>query len=207
MKVVLLNGSPRKHGCTNRALDEMERVFSECNIDVMRLHIGRDPIRGCQACKGCAQSSSCVFDEGPVQELIDAISAADGLVIGSPVYYSGANGALCALLDRAFYAASSKFAFKPACAIASARRAGTTETISRLNQYFQICNMPIAASTYWPMVHGNTPEEVEQDEEGLQTLRNLARQMTWMMQSFAVAKQEGVELPAVERTVWTNFIR
>lgn len=209
MKVLLINGSPHKEGCTYTALSEIAKTLAEEGVDSEIAWIGRDMIRGCQACVTCKTKGNgrCVFDDDVVNSLIEKAAAADGLIVGSPVYYSGSNGALNAILDRMFYAGGGALAFKPAAAIASARRAGTTATIERLNQYFAISNMPIVSSTYWNMVHGNAPEEVLQDAEGLQTMRNLARNMAWMLRCIEAGKAAGFKAPVPERGNKTNFIR
>ena len=209
MKVLLINGSPHKEGCTYTALSEIAKTLAEEGVDSEIAWIGRDMIRGCQACVTCKTKGNgrCVFDDDVVNSLIEKAAAADGLIVGSPVYYSGSNGALNAILDRMFYAGGGALAFKPAAAIASARRAGTTATIERLNQYFAISNMPIVSSTYWNMVHGNAPEEVLQDAEGLQTMRNLARNMAWMLRCIEAGKAAGCKAPVPERGNKTNFIR
>lgn len=209
MKVLLINGSPHKDGCTNEALTEVAGALQAEGVETEIAWIGRDPIRGCQACGTCAQRGTgrCVFDDDVVNELIEKAQAADGLVVGSPVYYAGANGALLATLDRMFYAASASLRFKPAAAVASARRAGTTPTIDQINKYFQINCMPLAASNYWPMVHGRAAEDVRQDEEGLQIMRLLGKNMAWMLKSFEAARAAGIEAPKLEPKVMTNFIR
>lgn len=209
MEVLLLNGSPHVHGCTARALEEMKREFAENGVEVTELRVGNNPVRGCIDCGSCSRSPEhhCVFSDDVTNQVIDAAIRADGIVVGSPVYYSGANGALTAVLDRTFYAAGSQLAFKPAASICSARRAGATATIERLNQYFLMSNMIVVGSTYWAMVHGTTAEEVEQDKEGLQTLRNLARNMTWAMDCFSAGEGVGFDKPFVERAAMTNFVR
>ena len=209
MKILLVNGSPHKEGCTYTALSEIAKTLAEEGIDSEIAWIGRDMIRGCQACATCKTKGNgrCAFDDDVVNSLIEKAADANGLIVGSPVYYSGPNGTLNAILDRMFYAGGGALAFKPAAAIASARRAGTTATIERLNQYFAISNMPIVSSTYWNMVHGNAPEEVLQDAEGLQTMRNLARNMAWMLRCIEAGKAAGCKAPVPERGSKTNFIR
>ncbi|MCQ2962169.1 MAG: flavodoxin family protein [archaeon] len=202
MKVLLINGSPHKEGCTFTALSEIKDQLEKEGIDSEIFWIGNKPVRGCIACGKCGTLEKCAFDDDVANEIIDKILESDGLIIGSPVYYAGPNGALCAILDRVFYAASSKFAFKPGASVVSCRRGGSTASFDRLNKYFTISNMPVVASKYWNMVHGNTPEEVKQDLEGLHTMRTLARNMAWLLKSI-----EGNDLPEQEEKVFTNFIR
>ncbi|MDR0515122.1 MAG: flavodoxin family protein [Coriobacteriaceae bacterium] len=209
MKVLLINGSPRKNGCTSVALAEVAKSLESHGIATEAAWIGNDPVRGCQACRTCAQKGArrCVFDDDVVNRLIEKAEAADGIIIGSPVYYAGVNGALIAALDRMFYAGGAAFAFKPAAGIASARRAGTTPTIDQLNKYFLISRMPIVPSNYWPMVHGSLPEDVTQDAEGLQIMRVLGQNMAWMLHCIEAGRAAGIEAPQTEQKVFTNFIR
>ena len=202
MKVLLINGSPHKEGCTFTALSEIKDQLEKEGIDSEIFWINNKPVRGCIACGKCGTLEKCAFDDDVANEIIDKILESDGLIIGSPVYYAGPNGALCAILDRVFYAASSKFAFKPGASVVSCRRGGSTASFDRLNKYFTISNMPVVASKYWNMVHGNTPEEVKQDLEGFHTMRTLARNMAWLLKSI-----EGNDLPEQEEKVFTNFIR
>lgn len=205
MKVVMINGSPNEYGCTYTALAEIAKTLGENGVESEIIHIGKRPVRGCQDCEKCGEEK-CVFDDDVVNLVVERMRGADGLIVGSPVYFASANGSVISLLDRVFRI-EKNFAHKPAAAIASARRAGTTATIDELNKYFLISQMPVAASTYWPMVHGNTPEEVLRDEEGMQTMRNLARNMAWMLKCIDAAKKAGIEPAAAERTYHTNFIR
>lgn len=209
MKVLLINGSPHKNGCTFTALTEIAKTFEEQNVETEILHIGNKPIRGCQGCGQCKKNNNCrcIFNDDIINEWISKAETADGIIVGSPVYYSGANGTLTAILDRMFFAGGAAMAFKPAASIASARRAGTTATIQRLNQYFTINCMPLVSSTYWPMVHGNKSEDVLQDAEGLQTARNLAVNMAWMIKCIEAGKEKGIEIPTPIRGSFTNFIR
>ena len=208
MKVLLLNGSPNPAGCTYTALSEAAKTLNENGVETEIVQLGKEPIRGCTACGGCANKNGCVFQDGMVNDFIKKMAQADGLIVGSPVYYASANGALECFLDRAFYAGGKlAFAHKPAAAVVSARRAGTTATLDELLKYFTISQMPVVSSTYWPMVHGNTPEEVRQDLEGLQTLRNLGRNMAWLLKCIEAGKAAGVFPPEVERGAGTNFIR
>lgn len=210
MKVILVNGSPNENGCTRRALREIETTLSECGIESVVFNIGTDAISGCLGCRACRELGRCVIDD-KVNEFVDLAEGADAFIFGSPVYYAGANGALTSFMDRVFYsdrcAKRNVFAFKPVAAVASARRAGTTPTLDQLNRYFQIASMPIVSSTYWNEVHGNLPEEVEQDGEGLRTMRNLARNMAWLLKLIRIGKESGVPLPKTEYKPSTNFIR
>lgn len=206
MKALLINGSPNEKGCTYTALSEVAATLEENGVETKIVSIGKQPIRGCIGCGGCAGKNRCVFNEDPVNELIEEMETADALVIGSPVYFASPNGNLTSLLDRFFYAGGC-FAHKPAAAVASARRAGTTVTLDDLNKYFQIRQMPVVSSTYWNMVHGNRPEEVQKDEEGLQTMRNLGRNMAWLLKCIEKGRKDGLEPPVNEHTYKTNFIR
>ena len=206
MKVVLLNGSPNENGCTYTALSEVAKTLEENNVETEILQIGKEPVRGCIACMGCKKAGKCVFDD-MANEYVKKVTESDGFIVGSPVYYASANGSLISLLDRIFYSSGDKFEFKPGAVVASARRAGTTATIDELNKYFGIKQMPLISSSYWNMVHGNTPEEVMQDEEGLQVMRNLARNMAWILKCIENGKKDGINLPENESGARTNFIR
>ena len=210
MKVMLINGSPHEHGCTYTALSEIEKVLHEEGIETVLFQLGSAPIRGCTGCGACfkMKCNRCVHDDDAVNRALEIAEGCDGFVFGSPVHYASAGGAVTSLMDRMFYCGSRVMRAKPAAAIVSARRAGTTAAIDQLNKYFTISGMPIATSQYWPMVHGNTPQEVEQDEEGLQIMRQLARNLAWMVKSFALAKEHGIEPPKPESPrKWTNFVR
>lgn len=204
MKVLLINGSPNEKRCTYTALSEVAGALEAQGVETEIAWIGRNPVRGCLGCGGCSKrgDNRCIFDDDVVNGLIEKAVAADGLVVGTPVFYAGANGALLAVLDRMFYAASKALRFKPAAAVASARRAGTTPAIDQVNKYFQICCMPVVTSTYWPMVHGQNAEQVREDAEGMQIMRGLGTNMAWMLQATA-----SVPAPEVERKIMTNFIR
>lgn len=206
MKVLLINGSPREEGCTYTALCEVADALQKQEIDTEIFQLGRQPIRGCIGCGGCAGKGRCVFDDDAVNRAIERAESADAYVIGSPVYFASANGALIALLDRMFYAGRC-FAYKPAAAVVSARRAGTTASIDEINKYFSIRNMPIVSSKYWTMVHGNSPEEVRQDLEGMQNMRILGNNMAWLLKCLEAGKAAGIEIPVAEEPVKTNFIR
>ena len=206
MKVLLVNGSPHERGCTFTALSEVAKTLQENGVETEIFHVGNHPVRGCIACGRCAALGRCVFEDDAANQLQSLMKSADGVVIGSPVYYAGPNGALCALLDRVFYSSGGAFANKPAAAVVSARRSGTTAAFDRLNKYFTITNMPIASSQYWNSIHGRAPGEADQDEEGKQTMRTLARNMTFLMRSIALGK-EAYGLPQPEPRVATHFIR
>lgn len=206
MKVLLINGSPRAKGCTYTALSEVAKSLNACEIETEIIQIGNQAIRGCIGCGGCAGKGRCIFEDDAVNEIIGKMEEADGLIIGSPVYFASPNGNLISLLDRLFYAGTC-FAHKPAAAVVSARRAGTTVTVDDLNKYFTIKQMPVVSSTYWNMVHGSCPEDVLKDEEGLQTMRNLGRNMAWLLKCIENGKQNGIQPPTAEKKIWTNFIR
>lgn len=204
MKVLLINGSPHEKGCTYTALHEVEMALQKNGVETEIYHIGIKPVRGCIACGNCQRTGECIFSDDPANEMLKLMKEADGVVIGSPVYYAGPNGALCALLDRAFFADGGSLAFKPAAAVVSARRGGTTATFDRLNKYFSMNRMPIVTSQYWNSVHGFSPEDVRQDEEGLQTMRTLGYNMAWMLKNIENGNQP---LPEIEPWMPTHFIR
>ncbi|HHV31357.1 flavodoxin family protein [Caproiciproducens sp. LBM24188] len=206
MNVLLINGSPHKNGCTYTALSEVAGQLNQEGIETTFVHLGSGPIRDCNGCGGCAQTGHCVFHDGPVNECIDLAKQADGIIVGSPVYYAGPSGALCSLLNRMFYGKSELYAYKPAAAVVSCRRGGASAAFDRLNKYFTIANMPVVSSQYWNAVHGNTPDEVRQDLEGLQIMRTLGRNMAWLLKNMEAAK-DTVSLPKREPPAKTNFIR
>ena len=206
MKVLLLNGSPHKNGCTDRALREIAAELAKAGVDSEIFWLGAKPVGGCVGCGACAKAGKCVFDGG-VSEFVEKAREADGFVFGSPVHYASASGSITGFLDRAFYSGSQVFRGKPGAAIVSARRAGTTAAFDQLNKYFGISQMPVVSANYWNMVHGSTAADVEQDLEGLQTMRVLARNMAWLMKCVAAGKAAGVERPAQEQKQRTNFIR
>ncbi len=210
MKVLLINGSPHKEGCTFTALSEVAGALDKEGIETEIFHIGIKAVHGCTACMKCKETGAgrCVFDDDPANQIIEKMEKCDGMIIGSPVHYAKPAGNLLAILDRVFYAGSSMIAQKPGAAIASARRAGNTVSIDALNKYFQISGMPIVPSKYWPMVHGTSPEEVKQDQEGLQTMRMLGRNMAWLIKALEAGKKAGVKPPEPEdEDQRTNFIR
>jgi len=205
MKVLMLNGSPRKDGCTARALEEMARVLRQEGVEVDILHIGRQAIRGCVACGGCEKLGRCVYQDEFFAGAVAKFEQADGLVVGSPVYYGSANGSLISLLDRLFYSTSFDKTMKVGAAVVSCRRGGNTAAFDELNKYFTISSMPVVSSRYWNMVHGFTKEDVEKDLEGLQTMRILARNMAFLMRAIAAEKEKN-GLPAKEETSYfTSF--
>ena len=206
MKVLLINGSPRKDGCTFTALREVAGALEKSGIETNIVHMGSKPIAGCIACRKCLNTGYCVLTNDPVNEFIDLLKQSDGLVVGSPVYFASPNGALLSLLDRMFYYKSEPYALKPAAAVVSCRRAGTTASLDVLNKYFSYSSMPIVSSVYWNMVHGNTPDEVRQDKEGLQIMRMLGKNMAWLLQSIEAGKNS-VPVPERESKERTNFIR
>ena len=206
MNVLLINGSPHKNGCIYTALSEVAGEIEKGGIETNIFHIGTKPVYGCIACGKCKETGYCAFNDDPANEMIDLAKKADGIIIGSPVYYAGANGALCALLDRMFFRKSSFYVYKPAAAVVSCRRGGAGSTFDRINKYFTISNMPVVPSQYWNSVHGNTPEEVKKDLEGLQTMRKLGKNMVWMLKCIEAAKDK-VPYPEAEKTIATNFIR
>ena len=209
MKVLLINGSAKAGGCTNRALCEVAGELEKAGIEYEIIHLGPAPIRDCTECQNCLKTKSgrCVFDDDFVNVFIEKARQADAFVYGSPVYYAHPSGRILALLDRAYYAGRDAFENKPAAAVVSARRGGTTAAIDVLNKYITYADSPLVSSSYWNMVHGNTPAEVEQDTEGLQTMRNLGRNMAWLLKCIDLGKKNGVTAPEREKGKWTNFIR
>ena len=208
MKVLLLNGSSRPSGCTYTALREVAVSLKVAGIETEILFLGNEPVRDCTACGTCAKvPGKCVFDDDIVNRIIEKARGADGFIFGTPVYYAHPSGRILSVLDRVFYAGKSAFIHKPAAAIASARRAGTTATLDVLQKYFTISQMPVVTSTYWTMVHGKQAEDVLKDEEGLQTMRNLASNMVWMLRCIEAGKAAGIQPPQEEFGARTNFIR
>ena len=202
-KVLLLNGSPRANGCTAAALQEMVSVFKTEGIETELIHVGKMDIRGCIACGSCMKTGKCVFDD-LVNEVAPKFEAADGLVIGSPVYYASPNGTIISFMDRLFYSTHFSKHMKVGAAVVSARRGGNTASFDVLNKYFTISGMPVASATYWNQVHGFTAEDVKKDLEGLQTMRNLARNMSFMIRAIADAKEK-YGLPEMEHSAFTSF--
>jgi multimeric flavodoxin WrbA len=210
MKVLLINGSPHKKGCTWTALNEVAKTLKKESIETEIFWIGIKPLAGCTACRTCAKNGRCMFDD-TVNEFLNIAKDADGFIFGSPVHFASASGAMTSFMDRTFFtdlqAGTKKFYLKPAAAVVSARRAGTTATFDQLNKYFTIMQMPVISSKYWNMVHGAQPEDVAKDLEGLQTLRILARNMAFFLKCKEAGLKAGVQFPVQEEIVWTNFIR
>jgi len=205
MKVLLINGSPNKNGCTFTALSEVTKTLNENGVETEIVHVGSKDIRGCIGCRKCRESGKCVFND-LVNETAPLFAECDGLVIGSPVYYSSPNGNLLSFLDRLFYSVSYDKTMKVGAAVVSARRTGCSSTFDVLNKYFSISGMPVAPSQYWNEVHGYTPDDVRKDEEGMQTMRVLGRNMAFLIKSIALGK-ESYGLPEKENRIFTNFIR
>ena len=205
MKVLLINGSPKVNGNTALALNEMVKVFEQENIEIEVIHIGNKDLRGCIACGTCGERGKCVFDDA-VNECASKFEECDGIVVASPVYYASANATLIAFLDRLFYSSRFDKTMKVGASVVVARRGGCSSTYDELNKYFTISGMPVASGQYWNSVHGNAPGEAVQDEEGLQTMRVLARNMSFLMKSIALGKEK-YGLPQKEDRVWTHFIR
>lgn len=205
MKVLLFNGSPKIHGNTAFALEQMMDVFHENGVETELIQVGSQNIRGCIACGKCYSTGKCVFDD-LVNEVAPKLAQADGVVIGSPVYYAAPNGTLISFLDRLFYSNHADLTMKVGASVVCARRGGCMAAMDALNKYFSICSMPIAAATYWNQIHGGAPGEAAQDAEGIRTMRNLAKNMVFLMESIA-ARKSAVGLPEKEKPVFTNFIR
>lgn len=207
MKVLLLNGSTRKNGCTCLALAEVANVLNAEGIETELLQMGGGPVRDCIGCNGCAGKGHCIFGDDMGNEIIAKAEKADGFVFGSPVYYAHPSGQILSLLNRVFYAGGGAFAHKPGAAVVTARRGGTTASLDVLNKYLLDAQMPVVSSTYWNMVFGPVPELVERDEEGLQTMRNLGRNMAWLLKCIEAGKEKGVDPPQNEHSKRTNFNR
>lgn len=211
MKVLLVNGSPHKEGCTYTALDEVAKTIQKEGVETEIIWIGNKPIGGCIACKSCVKTGKCVFDD-IVNEVRKKAYESDGFIFGTPVHYAAASGNMTAFMDRLFYSeacgnANKAFYMKPAACVLSARRAGTTAAFDQMNKYFTIQEMPIVSSRYWNMVHGARPEEVLEDAEGLYTMRVLAKNMAYMLKCLEAGKKAGVQMPEKEPPIFTNFIR
>ena len=201
MHVLLLNGSPNAEGCTFTALSEIAATLKTENVTSEIFQLGKKPVRGCVACGACHERGKCAFQDDALPALVEAVKRADGIVIGSPVYYAGPNGALCALLDRLFFSAGALLKGMPGAAVVSCRRGGASAAFDRLNKYFTINQMPVVSSQYWNSVHGFTPDDVRKDAEGLQTMRTLAHNMARMLRMEAVTPQRSDE----EEHLWTSF--
>lgn len=206
MKVILVNGSPHEKGCTYTALTEVEKILNKEGIETEIMWLGNDPVAGCIGCGACLKSGRC-FRNDVVNTFIEEMSQADGFVFGSPVHFASASGALTSLMDRAFYGRGGLVAGKPAAAVVSCRRGGATAAFDQINKYFSISNMPIVTSQYWNQVHGSTPEQVVQDEEGMQTMRTLGMNMAWLLKCIEAGKKAGIERPEYEKKIATNYIR
>ena len=206
MKILVVNGSPHANGCTYTALCEVAAALEAEGMETEMIQIGTKPVSGCLGCGACIKTGKCVIDD-VVNKFIEKAKEADGFVFGSPVHYAGASGAITSFMDRAFYGKAAIYADKPAAAIVSCRRGGATAAFEQLNKYFTISNMPIVSSQYWNMVHGNTPEQVRQDLEGLQTMRTLGKNMAWLLKCIEAGKAAGIAKPEREAKVATNFIR
>ena len=209
MKVLLINGSPRMAGNTARALKEAAAALQAEGVETEIAWIGNKEIRGCIACGICGKKGDnrCVFDSDPCNELIAKAAEADGFIVGSPVYYAGMAGSLRALMDRMFYAGGANFRFKPAAGVAVARRAGAVEAADQINKYFQINCQPLVSSAYWGLAYGRGPGEVAGDDEGLHTMRVLARNMAWLLKCLDAGREAGIEAPEMEPKPFTNFVR
>ncbi len=206
MKVLMLNGSPKANGNTNAALTEVGKELERQGIEYEIFQIGGKPVNDCISCGRCGEEG-CEFGIDGVNEFISKAKEADGFIFGTPVYYAHPTGKVLAFLDRVFYAGSKNFAYKPGASVTVARRAGTTAAFDVLNKYFGITQMPVISSTYWNVAHGQKPGELSADDEGLQTMRNLARNMAWILKSIEAGKKAGIPKPDTERGKRTNFIR
>ena len=203
-KIIILNGSPHQNGCTAAALDEMIGVFDQEGVETELIQVGNKAIRGCVACGFCAKNGRCVFNDDLVNEVAPKFEEADGLVVGSPVYYGSPNGTILSFMDRLFYSTQFSKHMKVGAAVVSCRRGGNTASFDVLNKYFTISGMPVASSTYWNQVHGFSAEDVKKDLEGLQTMRNLAKNMSFMIKAVALAKADGI-CPEMENGAFTSF--
>ncbi|HIS55246.1 MAG: flavodoxin family protein [Lachnospiraceae bacterium] len=204
-KILLTNGSPNEKGCTYTALCEIADTLAKNDVESELLYLGKKPVAGCIACGKCFQTGRCVFDD-KVNEVLEKLDEYDGMVVGSPVYYAGPTGQLCAFLDRLFFCSERRMAGKLGAAVVSCRRGGASAAFDRLNKYFTICNMTVVGSQYWNQVHGFTPEDVRKDEEGLQTMRTLAQNMAWLLKNKNAGKEQGIPVPVYEARISTNFI-
>ncbi len=204
-KVLLINGSPHEFGCTYTALKEIENELQLNQISTDILYLGKKPVAGCIACNQCNATGKCVFQD-KVNEVLEHLDEYAGIIVGSPVYYAGPAGQLCAFLDRLFHCGASRMAGKLAASVVSCRRGGASAAFDRLNKYFGVTNMHIVGSQYWNQVHGLTPEDVRKDEEGLQTMRTLAKNMAWLLNCIQAGEEQGGPRPQYEEPLWTNFI-
>ena len=205
-KVLLINGSPNEFGCTYTALQEIQSTLEKEGIESDIFYIGKKPIPGCIACYACAKTKKCVFNDS-VNDLIADIDTYSGIVVGSPVYFAGPSGQICAFLDRLFFVGKERFQGKLAASVVSCRRGGASSAFDRLNKYFGIANMHIVGSQYWNQVHGRKAEDVKKDEEGLQTMRTLAQNMAWLLKNIEIGEMQGMTLPQHEEKISTHFIQ
>ena len=206
MKVLLINGSPHAKGCTFTALNEVAASLEKEGIETEMIHLGTKPLSGCLGCGACLKTGQCVIKDS-LNEFLEKAEKADGFVFGSPVHFASASGMLTSFMDRAFYGKDKLLAYKPAAAVMSCRRGGATATFEQINKYFTMSNMIVVGSQYWNMVHGNAPEEVKQDLEGMQTMRTLGLNMAWILKSIQAGKDAGLPMPQREAKTKTNFIR
>ena len=206
MKVIFVNGGPHKSGCTYTALKEVADTLESQGIETEIYWLGNKPVAGCIGCGACSKTGKCFMDDG-VNILAERAKDADGFIFGSPVHFAPATGALTSFMDRLFYSGKGALTGKPAAAVVSCRRGGATAAFDQINKYFTIRSMPIVSSQYWNQVHGNTPDEVRQDAEGLQTMRTLARNMAWMLKCIDAGRKAGITFPEAEPGIATNFIR
>ncbi|ULQ59159.1 flavodoxin family protein [Brucepastera parasyntrophica] len=206
MKVLMINGSPREKGCTFTALSEIADALNRQDIETEIIHIGAKPVRGCLGCGSCNKTGRCIMEDD-VNAIMERLPEFDGFIFGSPVHFAALSGALTSFMDRLFYAGRHLLVLKPAAGIVSCRRGGATAAFDQINKYFTISNMPVVSSQYWNMVHGNSPEEVKQDLEGLQIMRTLGNNMAWLLKSIEAGKAAGVRPPEPEPPARTNFIR
>jgi multimeric flavodoxin WrbA len=206
MKVLLINGSPHKSGCTYTALSEVAKVLNNEGIETEIVYAGLTK-SGCMGCGFCSKNGRCVNDSDAVNETVEKLDECDGFIFGTPVHYASASGAITSFLDRLFYVGGKKMQYKPGAAVVSARRAGTTAALDQISKYFTINNMLTVGSSYWNMVHGTNSEEVLRDEEGVRTMRMLGHNMAWILKCIECGKKNGIEIPAPEPAARTNFIR
>ena len=206
MKVLLVNGSPHLKGCTYTALKEVEKTLKNNGIETEIFQLGTAPVSGCIGCGNCLKTGKCFIDD-KVNEFLEKVPKADGFVFGTPVHFAAASGMLSSFMDRVFYGRRNLFSNKLGTAVVSCRRGGATATLDEINKYFGISNMPIVSSQYWNMVHGNNPEEVQKDKEGMQTMRTLGNNMAWLLKCIEAGKKAGIEAPETEQKIMTNFIR
>lgn len=207
MKVLLVNGSPKANGCTHAALEVVAGELAKCGIDTEIFWCGNKPIMGCIGCGKCSQTKRCWYDTDTVNRFLEKVDEADGFIFGTPIHFAGPSGFIKPFMDRAFCSKASLYTNKPAATVVSCRRGGASAGFDDLNKYYGICNMPIVPSVYWNQVHGNKPEDVFMDEEGMQTMRRLGQNMAWLLKCIEAGKKAGVSLPEVEPTIRTNFIR